>query len=148
MPGVADAVRRTQSRQSKEERKKEMEEIVRMVKEGRLHEADERQMEALYLATQLNGLNTQPQSLDPNLIQDIIKNAIGQALQNVSPTQSSGQVNDVSRPSMKHVSLSDLSQEGPKVEISNSNKMEGQSSTGEDNSANKLEMLKKIKGNG
>ena len=56
VPGVADQVRKTQLSQEQKARKSEMQELLKMLDEGRLHEADERQLEFLKLALELNEL--------------------------------------------------------------------------------------------
>ena len=45
MPGVADAIRKTGLRQEKKSRQEEIAQLVTLIQEGRLHEADERQLE-------------------------------------------------------------------------------------------------------
>ena len=52
MPGVADSIRRTGLAQEQKSRQRDMEELLGMVRDGRLHEADSRQLETLKLHLQ------------------------------------------------------------------------------------------------
>ena len=56
VPGVADSIRKTNLTKQHQERRIDQAELLRMVKENRLHEADERQLETLKLAMELNSL--------------------------------------------------------------------------------------------
>ncbi len=56
VPGVADTIRKTRLKQDQKARQSDMAELLRMVQEGRIHEADERQLENLKLALELNNL--------------------------------------------------------------------------------------------
>ena len=49
MPGVADVERRTALSRERAARQVERKELLRMVREGRIHEADERQLETIKL---------------------------------------------------------------------------------------------------
>jgi hypothetical protein len=148
VPGVADSIRRTNLTRDKDARKKDMDEILRMVHENRLHEADERQLENLSLALELKKLIGEKTAVDANDLNKTITDAITAALQNI-PTIST--VNgfvaaDVNRPGMKHISLADLQQTEDRVEISNIEITE--TKPGEEDAASKLSKLKKLKGNG
>ncbi len=146
MPGVADTIRRTQLSQDQKARKKDMEDLTRLVAEGRLHEADERQLETLQLMRELReSFNAPPSEIAPADNADIIeavKQAVGEVVAKmpaVSPAQ------DPSRPKMKHSSLADLAQGKDDVKISHDGKL-GEEQTGTEDSTDKLEKLRKLKG--
>ncbi len=68
MPGVSESIRRTQMKQEQKRRKSDMDELIRMVKENRLHEADERQLESLKLVAELQkvfGTGAAPAGIPP-----------------------------------------------------------------------------------
>lgn len=151
VPGVADQIKKTQLKQEQKARQADMQELLKLVKEGRLHEADERQLENLKLALELNTLleQRQPQqpALDSTQLVEAVKQAISEGMSNVSINASGSggeHVSDPSRPSMRHVSLADLVQDETKVDISHrdgiSKEIEGSESS------DKLEKLRKIKG--
>ncbi len=144
MPGVADQIKKTQLRQEQKARKSDMQELLLMAQEGRLHEADERQLETLKLTLELNRLFEQRQTPTPVASEDLIdavKQAISEGLiqGNVRTTPAE----DPDRPEMRHVSLVDLTQEDTEVTIAHkggvSREVEGEDSSG------KLEKLKKLK---
>jgi len=91
MPGVADQVRRTQLRQDQKSRKRDMEELIRLVEEGRLHEADDRQLETLRLISDLQKslgqAETTPAPVSVNVdnaeIIEAVKQAMGEAMANM-----------------------------------------------------------------
>jgi len=146
MPGVADTIRRTQLSQDQKSRKKDMEELTRLVAEGRLHEADERQLETLQLMRELRESFISPTSeiapADNTEIIEAVKQAVGEVVAKmpaVSPAQ------DPSRPKMKHTSLADLAQGTEEVTISHGGKL-GEEQTGTEDSTDKLEKLRKLKG--
>ncbi len=149
MPGVADTIRRTQLKQDQKVRQTDMSELLRLVEEGRLHEADERQLENLKLALELNQLLEPRESLqtgvDSDALVDAVKRAITEGMSNVTVNAAGGEgVLDPSRPQMKHTSLANLTQDDTKVSIINkgdiSTAVEGEEST------NKLDKLRKLKG--
>jgi len=147
MPGVADQIRKTNLKQARKQRLGDMEELVRMVKENRLHEADERQLETLKLVAELQkvfGTDSTPIGMPPEMIEllkSVVREAVGDITIKSSPRIPS---EDPDRPSMKHVAL-DLSQSGEDLVISHGEVLEkGQSS--ESDSGDKLKKLKKIKG--
>lgn len=148
MPGVADSIRRTNLTKEKENRRKDMEELLRMVQENRLHEADERQLENLRLALELKNLLGEKNNVSAVEIERTITQAINSALQNIpfANTERGPLVTEINRPAMKHVSLGEINQAGEKIEIQN---VEAQETTSEkDDAALKLAKLKKLKGNG
>jgi hypothetical protein len=145
VPGVADQIRKTQLKQDQKARQSEMQELLRMVQEGRLHEADERQLENLKLALELNNLlgNRSPEESQQQFVMseelvEAVKRAISEGMANVAG------VDDPSRPQMRHVSLADLVQDKTEVNISHkdgiSKEIEG------DESTDKLKKLRKLKG--
>lgn len=88
VPGVADTIRRTQLKQDQKSRKNEMQELLLMVQEGRLGEADERQLEHLKLALELNNLlgkqDTPQSGVDPAQLVEVVKQAITEGMSNVT----------------------------------------------------------------
>ncbi len=125
-----------------------MSELLKMVQEGRLHEADERQLENLKLALDLNKLlgdNAAPQQgVDPAQLVEAVKQAISEGMSNVTINAVGADGIDPSRPEMKHTSLADLTQSDTKVDISHKDEI-GTEVEGSE-SADKLEKLRKIKG--
>ncbi len=150
VPGVADAVKNTQLRQEQQARQFEMSELLRMVKEGRIHEANERQLETLQLALQLNQLMNPPTDapvkidIAPELV-DAIKEAVSETLAN-SPAMSGGPAIDAARPKMKHTMLSDLEHAESDLEIKGD--IKGTTTKSDDEAVRKLDRLKQLKKNG
>ncbi len=150
MPGVADQVRKTQLKQDHQARQSDMQELLRMVQEGRLHEADERQLENLKLALELNNIiepkQTVQAEMDPALLVEAVKQAIAEGMSGVTvnTTVVGEGMLDPSRPQMKHTSLADLAQDDTEVNISHKDgireEIEGEEST------DKLEKLRRLKG--
>jgi len=150
VPGVADTIRKTQLKQDQKSRQSDMSELLRMVQEGRIHEADERQLENLKLALELNQLlgdkDTSQQGVDSAQLVEAVKQAISEGMSGVTVNTTvvgEGMV-DPSRPQMRHTSLVDLTQDDTKIDISHkegiSKEVEGEEST------DKLEKLRKLKG--
>jgi len=150
VPGVADTIRKTQLKQDQKSRQSDMSELLRMVQEGRIHEADERQLENLKLALELNQLlgdkDTSQQGVDSAQLVEAVKQAISEGMSGVTVNTTvvgEGMV-DPSRPQMRHTSLVDLAQDDTKIDISHkegiSKEVEGEEST------DKLEKLRKLKG--
>ncbi len=146
MPGVADTIRRTRLSQDQKARKKDMEDLTRLVAEGRLHEADERQLETLQLMRELRESFISPSSeiapADNTEIIEAVKQAMGEVVAKmpaISPAQ------DPSRPKMKHTSLADIVQSEDKIKISHGGKL-GEDQAGTEDSTDKLEKLRKLKG--
>ena len=156
MPGVADAIRKTDLHQDQQKRKQDMEQLLTLVKEGRLHEADERQLEMLKLALDLNALLDQKNpvvaaapAFDSAALAAALKDAVKEALQNAPIGDGvfrSAPV-DSTRPQMKHTSLTDFAQTQDGVSVSHGDSL-GETKTGASDSADKLEKLKKLKGGG
>ncbi len=150
MPGIADTIRKTQLKQDQKSRQSDMSELLRMVQEGRIHEADERQLENLKLALELNQLlgdkDTSQQGVDSTQLVEAVKQAISEGMSGVTVNTTvvgEGMI-DPSRPQMRHTSLADLTQDNTKIDISHkegiSREVEGEEST------DKLEKLRKLKG--
>ncbi len=153
MPGVADQVRRTQLKQDQKVRKKDMEELARMVQEGRLNEADERQLETLRLISDLQKsfgqTETTPAPVSVNVdnaeILKAVKQAMGEAIANMPVGRGLSPAEDPDRPKMKHTSLADLAQGKDDVTISHGGDL-GEEKTATEDSTDKLEKLRKLKG--
>ena len=150
MPGVADQVRRTQLTQDQRSRKRDMEELTRLVEEGRLHEADDRQLETLKLMRELREAfifapaeaALVEANVDNKEILEAVKQAVSEAvakMPRVSPAD------DPDRPQMKHTSLTDLAQGKDEIKISHGGKL-GEEQSGTEDSTDKLEKLRKLKG--
>jgi hypothetical protein len=155
VPGVADQIRRTTLRQEHKSRQREMEELVAMVKEGRLHEADERQLETLKLVLELqkafsNISSPKESSSDKEDLTEVIKTAISEALQNLPTTvvtKAGSGAEDPSRPQMRHTSLADFVHTTEEVSISHGDTL-AETKEGEDGAGDKLDKLRKLKGGG
>lgn len=149
MPGVSDKIRRTQMRQDQKQRKEDMEELVRMVKENRLHEADERQLETLKLVVELQkifGTGATPVGIPQDLV-EAVKNAVTEAVSNLPigvAAPAMRPMDDPDRPSMKHVSL-DLSQDGKDLKIAHGDTL-GKETESTDDAEAKRKKLRDIKG--
>lgn len=152
MPGVADQVRKTILKSKQKERKKDMQEILRMVEEDRLHEADERQIEVLSLSLELNkliGKKDEVQSsnqIDLESIANVLRDTVQNEVQKlVLTTGTASSTSTGQRPAMKHTSLTEISQNNSNVEIHGQMNTETESSQ---DATEKLQKLRKIKGNG
>ena len=148
VPGVADSVHKTNLKKQQVDRKREREELLRMVKEDRLHEADERQLETLKLAMEINSIISPKSSPDHSALTEVVKMALAEALKGLPaavPTNGSA-AQDPSRPGMRHVSLADIHQPAEEVQISHISIEE--SKVEDSDGASKLEKLKRLKGNG
>jgi len=149
MPGVSEQIRRTQLKQDQKRRQTDMKELVRMVKENRLHEADERQLETLKMVAELQkifGNESTPVGIPSELI-DAVTNAVTDAVTNLPPGAVAGPVrpqDDPDRPAMGHVSL-DLSQDGNDLEISHGDEL-GKEKESTDDAEDKRKKLQELKG--
>jgi len=150
MPGVADTIRRTQLSQDQKARKRDMEDLTRLVAEGRLHEADERQLETLQLMRELRESFTAGPTevapievnIDNKEIIEAVKQAVGEV---VAKMPAVSPADDPDRPQMKHTSLADLAQGKDEIKISHGGKL-GEEQSGTEDSTDKLEKLRKLKG--
>jgi hypothetical protein len=150
VPGVADQVRKTQLSQEQKARKSEMQELLKMLQEGRLHEADERQLEYLKLALELNeffGERNYPPigGFDSEQLVAAVKQAISEGMSGITINATTGEGTvDSSRPQMKHTPLSDLAQDDTVVNITHKEgigtEVEGEMLT------DKLKRLRELKG--
>ena len=150
VPGVADQIRKTQLGQEQRARKSEMQELLKMLQEGRLHEADERQLEFLKLALELNEFfgerNYAPiGGIDSEQLVAAVKQAISEGMSGITVNAVAGEgAVDSSRPQMKHTPLLDLAQDDTPVDISHKEgigiEIEGEMLT------DKLKKLRKLKG--
>jgi hypothetical protein len=145
VPGVADQIRRTQLKQDQKARQRDMKELLSLVREGRLHEADERQLESLRLALELNKLLEEKQSPSPPAEELVaaVKQAIAEGMADVTLSVPGVSLEDPDRPEMRHVSLADLVQDDKEVDIAHKesiqHSVEGKGST------DKREKLRKLK---
>jgi hypothetical protein len=155
MPGVNDQIRRTKLAQEQKARQQDMLEILTMVQQGRLHEADTRQLETLKLALELQkalAQNTEPKeapAINTNALTDAIKGAVAEAFKNLPAgayTGAPASSEDPSRPKMKYVSLTEFVQVDESVEVSHGDSL-GQDQESTEDSGDKLEKLRKLKGN-
>ena len=152
MPGVADQIRRTNLKQDQKARKGEMDELIRLVQEDRLHEADERQLETLRLISDIQGSLKAPTAeagpvtvnVDNTEVIEAVRKAMGELIANMPTGGFSSPAEDPDRPKMKHTSLADLAQSGDEVTISNEGTL-GDEQSGTEDSADQLEKLKKLK---
>jgi hypothetical protein len=135
-------------KQEQKQRASDMEELIRMVKENRLHEADERQLESLKLVAELQkvfGTGATPVGIPQELV-DAVTNAVTDAVSNLPPGAVAGPVrpqDDPDRPAMAHVSL-DLSQDGNDLEISHGDEL-GKEKESTDDAEDKLKKLQDLK---
>jgi hypothetical protein len=146
MPGVADQVRRTQLIQEQRRRKKDMEELVRMVKEDRLHEADERQLETLRIVTELQKAfegEVAPVGVPQDLLEAVREVVVDAVSKLPAPTVAVRPQDDPDRPTMKHVSL-DLSQDGTDLQVSHGEEL-GKEEESTDDAKEQLNKLREIK---
>lgn len=152
MPGVADAERRTRATQEQRGRKKDREELMRLLKEGRLHEADEHQVEQIKLALELKelldgGKEAAPAAIDPEALQAAMRGAVAEVIQAMpkadGPTGSS--VADPARPKMKHTRLTSIKHEESGLDVQGAEKLTTEKE-GDEDAADKLKRLRELKG--
>jgi hypothetical protein len=149
MPGVVEVERRTKLIRDQKARRADHEELLRLVKEGRIHEADERQLETLKLAIELNELierRSAPITVPTDEIAQAVKDAVKEGFANapaptgVAPTERF----DPERPQMRHVSLTDVKHEDEELDVQG--EVEGEEKTTDGEA--KLEKLRRLKGRG
>jgi hypothetical protein len=155
MPGVNDQIRRTKLAQEQKARQQDMLEILNMVQQGRLHEADNRQLETLKLALELQkalSQNTEPKeapAINTDALTDAIKDAVAQAFKGLPAGTHTGAPaanEDPTRPKMTHVSLTEFVHVDERVVVSHGDSL-GQDQESVEDSGDKLEKLRKLKGN-
>lgn len=154
MPGVNDQIRRTKLAQEQKARQQDMLEILTMVQQGRLHEADGRQLETLKLALELQkALSVTPEPkeapvINTDALTEAIKEAVATAFKGLPVSTQPGvsPAEDPSRPKMKHTSLTEFVHVDDKVVVSHGDSLAKDGESKED-SGDKLEKLRKLKGN-
>lgn len=155
MPGVGDKIRRTKLIQEQKARQQDMLEILTMVQQGRLHEADGRQLETLKLALELQkalSLSTEPREvpvINTEALTEAIKGAVADALKGLPVGTQPGvpsPLEDPSRPKMKHVSLTEFVHVDDKIVVSHGDSL-GEDKEGGEGASDKLDKLRKLKGN-
>lgn len=153
MPGVADAERRTRATQEQQNRNKEREELLRLVSEGRLHEADAHQLETIKLALELNQVLSSQRPQQAAVDTDALAAAIREAMvdvvsklptvSNTSGTTGSG-VSDPARPKMRHVDLTSIQHGESGITISHDDTL-AQDKESDEDAAEKLRRLRELK---
>jgi len=152
VPGVADAERRTRAAQEQRGRKYNRENLLKLIKEGRLHEADAEQVEQIKLALELNELLGRPaesNGIDADTLAIALKEALTEVVSSISNSSGggvgTGLVKPTSRPGMKHTSLTSIAHKDSEVSISHGDTL-AEESEGEEDAAAKLRRLREIKG--
>ncbi len=154
MPGVAEAERRTRAAQKQQGRKRDRETLLNLLAEGRIHEADEHQLEQIKLALELSELMGVRQESGPALDEDVaqkivaaLRDAMAEAVANmpkgVGPTGSS--VSDPARPKMGHNSMTSISHKDPGFDVQGAENLT-QETEGDEDAAEKLKRLRELKG--
>ncbi len=151
MPGVADAERKTRDLQKQRGRKRDRETLMSLLAEGRLHEADEHQLEQIKLALELSEMmGVKPESgpaLDEEKLVSAVRAAMAEVVSNmpraVGPTGSS--VSDPARPKMGHNSMTSISHKDSGLDVQGAENLT-QETEGDEDAAAKLRRLKELKG--
>lgn len=146
MPGVVEAERRTRLAREQKARQLERTELLRLVRENRLHEADAYQLETIKLALEIGNLLERKggsSNIPTDELAEAVKKAIQEGLAGVrmGSDGSSGE-ETLSRPKMRHVSLTDVKQSDEKVQVQGDMREEEKTAEG----GEKLEKLRKLKG--
>lgn len=151
MPGVADAERKTRAVQKQQGRKRDRESLMNLLAEGRLHEADEHQLEQIKLALELSeimGAKQEPgQAIDEEKLVSAVRSAMAEVVAAmptaVGPTGSS--VSDPARPKMGHNSMTSISHKDSGLDVQGAENLT-QEAEGDEDAAEKLRRLKELKG--
>ena len=151
MPGVADAERRTRATQKQQGRKRDRETLMNLLAEGRLHEADEHQLEQIKLALELSELmgvkQDAPAGLDEEALVSAVRAAMAEVVANMpragGPTGSS--VSDPARPKMGHNSMTSISHKDSGLDVQGAENLT-QETEGDEDAAEKLRRLRELKG--
>lgn len=151
MPGVADAERKTRASQKQQGRRRERENLMSLLAEGRLHEADEHQVEQIKLALELSelmGAKQEPgQAIDEEKLVSAVRAAMAEVVSNMpvgtGPTGSS--VSDPARPKMGHNSMTSISHKDSGLDVQGAENLT-QEAEGDEDAAEKLRRLKELKG--
>lgn len=160
MPGVADRVRKTQLLQEREQRREETQEVLNLIKENRLHEADDRQIDliktSMEITTTINeakiagrrshDLQSQLDKLGDleNLINNAVRSALSGVVQGGGSAVSSPP-SDPQRPKMEHISIADIQIAQEPVSLTNSTSL-GETVVNDSEATDKLEQLRRLKG--
>ena len=152
MPGVADAERRTRAAQKQQGRKRDRETLLNLLAEGRIHEADEHQLEQIKLALELSELMGVKQESGPALDEDKLVAAMRAAMAEVvadMPVATGGAAgsgaSDPSRPKMGHNSMTSISHKDSGLDVQGAENLT-QETEGDDDAAEKLRRLRELKG--
>jgi len=157
MSGVADAIRNTQLKQEHLRRRKDMEMLLKMVQEDRLHEADARQLEILRLVRELGGIGLElpaapavlPTSvIDEDRLATLVAEKLAASLGSISQSPMGTQVTPLQedRPALRHVSI-DLEQvPEDNIKVSVTDLGESTQSPDSEDPTDKLKRLKILKG--
>lgn len=153
MPGVADAERRTRASQKQQGRKRDRETLLNLLAEGRIHEADEHQLEQIKLALELSELMGVKQESGPALDEDKLVAAMRDAMaevvanmQAVVGTAGSAASDPIaSRPKMGHNSMTSISHKDSGLDVQGAENLT-QEAEGDDDAAEKLRRLRELKG--
>ena len=155
MVGVGDQVRKTKLKQDADARQQDMLTILTMVREGRLHEADSRQLETLKLALDLQKAmeDSKPEPApaaavvpDTSAIVDAVRFALADLVKEIPlGTRTVLPSEDPARPQMKHTSLTDFQHKDDPSAVSHG-EIVTQEKQSTDNAEDKLSKLRKLKG--
>jgi len=152
MPGVADAERKTKAVQKQQGRKRDRETLMSLLAEGRLHEADEHQLEQIKLALELSelmGAKQEPgQSIDEEKLVSAVRAAMAEVVSNM-PVGTGGvtgsSVSDPARPKMGHNSMTSISHKDSGLDVQGAENLT-QETEGDEDAAEKLRRLRELKG--
>ncbi len=148
MPGVADAERRTRASQKQQGRKRDRETLLNLLAEGRIHEADEHQLEQIKLALELSELMGVKQESGPALDEAKLVEALRVAMADVvanMPRAAGSSADDPSRPKMGHNSMTSISHKDSGLDVQGAENLT-QETEGDDDAAEKLKRLRELKG--
>jgi len=142
--GVAHAAKQTQMAQDALRRKQEMEELKRLVAEGRLHEATAMQLEILRLMKELNPADKPAEQapVDEEKIAQMVAAKLADIFGTTSPAP------DPARPEMRHVHVDLTDTPENKVKISTDNIGEEREGAEAPDATDKLERLRQLKARG
>lgn len=151
MPGVAEAERKTKASQKQQGRKRDRETLMTLLAEGRLHEADEHQLEQIKLALELSELmgvkQEVPTGLDEKALVSAIRVAMAEVVANMprAVVSTGSSVSDPDRPKMGHNSMTSISHKDSGFDVQGAENLT-QETEGDDGAADKLKRLKELKG--
>jgi len=151
MPGVADAERRTKAAQEQKGRRRDRETLMNLLAEGRIHEADEHQLEQIKLALELSELMGVKQEAGPVLDEDKLIAAVRAAMvefvdnipKAVGPAGNA--ISDPARPKMGHTSMTSISHKDSGFDVQGAENLT-QETEGDEGAAEKLRRLRELKG--